>query len=42
MITPATNAGAVLTIGVAALLSGLNVWRRLDRMDIADVLKTRD
>jgi putative ABC transport system permease protein len=42
VITLATYAGAVLTVGVAALISGWNAWRLLDRMDIAEVLKTRD
>jgi putative ABC transport system permease protein len=42
IIAPATFAwAAVLTLG-AALLSGLLVRRRLDRMDLIEVLKTRE
>ena len=42
VITSATYAGAVTTVLVAALASGWNAWRRLDRIDIVEVLKTRD
>jgi putative ABC transport system permease protein len=42
VVTSATYAGAILTVGVAAVASSWNAWRRLDRMDIVEVLKTRD
>lgn len=42
VIAPATYARAVLTIVVAALLSGWSTWRKLDRIDLIEVLKSRD
>ncbi len=42
VISPATNALAVATVLVAAALSGFSAWRRLDRIDIVEVLKSRD
>jgi putative ABC transport system permease protein len=41
-VTPATIAWAYLTIITAAALSGLAVRRRLDRLDLVGVLKTRE
>jgi hypothetical protein len=32
----------VLTVVAAAVVSGWNAWRRLDRIDIVDVLKAQD
>jgi putative ABC transport system permease protein len=42
MVTPQTIAWACLTVIAAALVSGLLVRRRLDRLDLIGVLKTRD
>ena len=41
-VSPATVAWSFLTVIVAALLSGLFVRRRLDRLDLVAVLKTRE
>jgi putative ABC transport system permease protein len=41
-IAPATYATAALTIIGASVLSGLVVRRKLDRLDLIDVLKTRE
>jgi putative ABC transport system permease protein len=41
-VAPATVAWACLTVVVAAALSGLIVRRRLDRLDLVAVLKTRE
>jgi putative ABC transport system permease protein len=42
MVTPQTIAWACLTVIAAALISGLLVRRRLDRLDLIGVLKTRE
>ncbi len=42
VIAPATDALAVATVLVAAVLSAWSAWRRLDSLDIVQVLKTRD
>ena len=42
VIYPSTYGLATLTVLVAAVVSGWNAWRRLDRFDIVEVLKTRD
>jgi putative ABC transport system permease protein len=42
VITSATYAGAAVTVLLAAVASGWNAWRRLDRIDIIEVLKTKD
>jgi putative ABC transport system permease protein len=42
VVTPATLAWSFLTVVVAAFLSGLLVRRKLDRLDLVAVLKTRE
>jgi putative ABC transport system permease protein len=42
VIAPATYGRAVLTVIIAAVVSGLVVRRQLDRLDLIAVLKTRD
>ena len=42
VISSATYAGAVVTVLVAAAISSWSAWRKLDRMDIVEVLKARD
>jgi putative ABC transport system permease protein len=42
VIYRSTYAYAVITVAVAAVLSGLLVRRRLDRLDLVEVLKTRE
>ncbi len=42
VVNPSTYATAVLVVLGAALVSGWNAWRALDRFDIVEVLKTRD
>jgi putative ABC transport system permease protein len=42
VIAPRTYAIAGVTVLIAAILSGFAAWRRLDRMDIIEVLKTRE
>ena len=42
VILPATYAYATLVVMVAGVLSGLTVRRRIDRLDLVAVLKTRD
>ena len=42
VIEPSTYATAGLVVVVAAMVSGWAAWRRLDRMEIIEVLKTRD
>jgi putative ABC transport system permease protein len=42
VIAPWTEALAVLTVVGAALIAGFQAWRRLERIDIVEVLKTRD
>jgi putative ABC transport system permease protein len=42
VVSPATYAMAALCVIVAAALSGWSAWRKLDRIDIVEVLKTRD
>ncbi len=42
VIAPATYGRSVVTVLVAAVLSGLAVRRRLDHLDLIGVLKTRD
>ncbi|MEJ2086690.1 MAG: ABC transporter permease, partial [Acidobacteriota bacterium] len=42
VISPATYSFAVITILVAATMSGLIVRRKLDRLDLIAVLKTRE
>ena len=42
VISSATYMTAVLTVLAAAGVSGWNAWRQLSRIDIVDVLKTRD
>lgn len=42
VIAPATYATAALTVLAAGAVSGWEAWRRLDRFDIVEVLKTRD
>jgi putative ABC transport system permease protein len=42
VVTPATLAWSFLTVIAAAFLSGLLVRRRLDRLDLVAVLKTRE
>jgi putative ABC transport system permease protein len=41
-VTPATSAWSFLVVITAALVSGLAVRRRLDRLDLVAVLKTRE
>jgi putative ABC transport system permease protein len=41
-VTPATVAWSSLTVIGAAFLSGLVVRRRLDRLDLVAVLKSRE
>ena len=41
-IKPATYGYAALTVVVAAVISGLVVRRRLDKLDLVEVLKTRE
>lgn len=41
-ISPRTYAFAALVVIAASLLSGFTVWRRLQRLDIVSVLKTRE
>jgi putative ABC transport system permease protein len=42
VITPMTYVSAVLTVLAAALVSSWTAWRRLDQIDLVEVLKTRD
>ena len=42
VVGPDTYAGAALTIVAATLVSALIVRRRLDRLDLVEVLKTRE
>ncbi|MCU0908141.1 MAG: FtsX-like permease family protein [Rhodobacteraceae bacterium] len=42
VIGPAVYATASLVVGAAAVLSALAVWRRIDRLDMIEVLKTRE
>ena len=42
VVSPRTYVFALVTIAVAAALSGLVVRRRIDRMDLVGVLKTRE
>ena len=42
IITPATYAFAAVVVVLAAAASGLIVRRRLDRLDLIGVLKTRE
>ena len=42
IVYPSTYAMATVTVLAAAVVSGWNAWRRLDRFDIVEVLKTRD
>lgn len=42
VVAPATYGRAVLTVVIAAVISGLTVRRRLDQLDLIAVLKTRD
>ena len=42
LVTPQNAAWSVLTVFAAATLSGLAVRRRLDRLDLVAVLKTRE
>ena len=42
VIAPATYAAAVTTVFVAAIVSCLVVRRRIDRLDLVSVLKSRD
>ena len=42
IITPRTYAWAAIVVLVAAALSGLLVRRKLDRLDLVAVLKTRE
>jgi len=42
VILPRTYTFAVVAIVVATLISGLVVRRRLDRLDLIEVLKTRE
>jgi len=42
VLTPATYAFAVGVVGIAAILSALIVRRRLDRLDLVEVLKSRE
>ena len=41
-VAPATYGRAVLTVVIAAVVSGLAVRRRLDQLNLIAVLKTRD
>ena len=41
-IEPPTYGIAAVTVLVAAFVSGLAAWRKLDAIDIVEVLKTRD
>jgi putative ABC transport system permease protein len=41
-VSPATTAWSFLVVITAALISGLAVRRRLDRLDLVAVLKTRE
>ena len=42
VITQATYAQAMLVVAVAAVISGLIVGRRINRLDLIAVLKTRE
>jgi len=42
VVAPATVAWAFLTVIAASFVSGLLVRRRLDRLDLVAVLKTRE
>jgi putative ABC transport system permease protein len=42
VVAPSTYAMAASVVLAAAVVSGLLVWRRLQRMDIIEVLKTRE
>ena len=42
IITARTGFLAALTVGIATFLSGFVVRRRIDRMDLVSVLKTRE
>jgi len=42
IIAPRTYALAAGTVLIAAILSGWAIWRKLDRMDIIEVLKTQE
>jgi putative ABC transport system permease protein len=42
VLRSASLAVAVIVVTIAALVSGALVWRRLDRMDLVDVLKARE
>jgi putative ABC transport system permease protein len=42
VIEPATYAKAVITVLAATLISSLVVRRRIDRLDLVAVLKSRD
>lgn len=42
IVTSRSYAMAILTVSAAALASGWGAWRKLDRFDIIEVLKTRD
>ena len=42
VISPATYALAASCVVVAAVLSGWEAWRKLERFDLVEVLKTRD
>ena len=42
VIEPPTYGLAVATVLVAAVISGWAVWRKLDAVDLVEVLKTRD
>ncbi len=42
VVTPATYAIGALTVLTAAVGSGFAVWRQLDKVDIIEVLKTRE
>ena len=42
VVSARTYSFAFLTVAAAALASGLAVRRRLDRLDLVEVLKTRE
>jgi putative ABC transport system permease protein len=42
VIAPSTYATAALTVVAAAVVSGWSAWRKLDRIEIVEVLKARD
>jgi putative ABC transport system permease protein len=42
VIDPSTYASSALVVLVAAAVSGLVVRRKLDHMDLVEVLKTRE